>query len=531
MPSMHRLSLRAIAKFGNLRYDIVRIMKFIPVLLLAICSAFACAQYSGTQPVPEEYRKGVDAIKIDDAKSFLGYLAGPECEGRGTLQPGFQKAAKFMAERFKEFGLKPLDKGGTYFQIVHFARTKLKAAESSLESADGKTKHAGEGDISFGTLNQDTDVTGDSVWLKFSKPDAEIPADAKLKGKIVFVVTSRFPGTLRDKIASKEPLAIVQVADQVFQSNGNGQRPTSQNLSRVSISQAAAVKIGQTIKLPEKFLDTGMEEATPFQMVSGGKFRLVAKFEETDPVDAMNVVGLLPGTDRKVGKEIVGIGAHLDHLGKRGDVVYPGADDDGSGSTALLEVMKAYHDGGVKPKRSILFMAFCGEELGLLGSGYYSDHPYFPHDQMIAELQMDMVGRDSDGVQNGDRNRVDKKEENIDTIRLVGSKRISSDLDNLIESDNKYIGFKFKWDAEDVYTRSDHYNFAKHDIPIAFLFDGFHPDYHRPTDTLEKIDWEKLTNAAKLYYIVSLDLANNTQRPRHDVKQTPAASPGPKIFD
>jgi Zn-dependent M28 family amino/carboxypeptidase len=138
---------------------------------------------------------------------------------------------------------------------------------------------------------------------------------------------------------------------------------------------------------------------------------------------------------------------------------------------------------------------------------------------MVAELQMDMVGRDSDGVQNGDPKRVDKKEENIDTMRLVGSKRISTDLHNAVLENNKYIGFKFKWDAEDVYTRSDHYNFAKHGIPIAFLFDGFHPDYHQPTDTVDKINWVKLTNAAKLYYLVGLDLANRANRPRKDVPQ------------
>ena len=133
---------------------------------------------------------------------------------------------------------------------------------------------------------------------------------------------------------------------------------------------------------------------------------------------------------------------------------------------------------------------------------------------------MDMVGRDSDGVQNGDRNRVDKKEENIDTIRLVGSKRISTELDALIMDTNQFVNFKFKYDAEDVYTRSDHYSFAAKGIPIAFLFDGFHPDYHQPTDTIEKIDWAKLTNAAKLYFLVGLKAANQEANFKHDVPQT-----------
>lgn len=494
-------------------------MKFLPICLAAAAAALAHAQYAGTEPIPDQYRKGVEAIKEQDAQAFLGYLAGPECEGRGTVQPGFQKAARFMADHFKQFGLKPVGNKGTYFQIVHFARTALNSA-SALESLDGSTKYATPGDIAFGSLNQSVDLKADTVWLKVSKTDDPLPATADLKGKIVFVVAPRFPQPLRNEVATHDPLAVVFVADSVFQPTGTAQRPTAANLSRVSITKAAAAKMAADQGLPANFLEEATSEG-PTAVVSGkGKLRLVAKFDETDPVDAMNVVGLLPGSDPTLSKELVGIGAHLDHLGKNGDTVYPGADDDGSGSTALLEIMKAYHEGGVKPKRSILFMAFCGEEMGLLGSGYYSDHPIFPHDQMIAELQMDMVGRDSDGIQNNDKSRVDKKEENIDTMRLVGSKRISTDLDNLIETDNKYIGFKFKWDAEDVYTRSDHYNFAKHGIPIAFLFDGFHPDYHRPTDTVDKIDWAKLTNAAKLYYIVSLDLANNPAPPRHDVRQT-----------
>ncbi|HVT11032.1 MAG TPA: M28 family peptidase [Fimbriimonadaceae bacterium] len=492
-------------------------MRFLPICLAVATTALAHAQYAGTVPVPEEYRKGIEAIRIEDAKSFLGYLAGPECEGRGTVQPGFQKAARFMADHFRRFGLKPVGDHGTYFQIVHFARTTLDPS-STIMSRDGSKRYAAPGEIAFGSLNRSVDVSSNTVWLKVSDTSASLPS-ISLEGKLVFVVSESFPAKLRAAVAAKDPMAVIWVTDTVFQIGGNAQRPTSVDLSRVSIVQGVAKKIAADQGLPASLFD-GKDVDGGIQAVTGtSQMRIVAQFTETDPVDAMNVVGLLPGSDPTLRKEIVGIGAHLDHLGKRGDTVYPGADDDGSGSTALLEIMKAYHDGGQRPRRSILFMAFCGEEMGLLGSGYYSDNPIFPHDQMIAELQMDMVGRDSEGVQNGDTSRVDKKEENIDTIRLVGSKRISTDLDNLIEKDNRYIGFKFKWDAEDVYTRSDHYNFAKHGIPIAFLFDGFHPDYHRPTDTVDKIDWVKLTNAAKLYYIVSLDLADHAQRPRHDVPQ------------
>src|SRR5690242_14570000 len=112
-------------------------MKFIPICLLTAGVATAHAQYAGSMPIPDQYKKGVDAIHIEDAKGFLGYLAGPACEGRGTIQPGFQKAAQFMSERFKEFGLKPVGNDGTYFQLVHFARTTLRANDSFLQAVGG----------------------------------------------------------------------------------------------------------------------------------------------------------------------------------------------------------------------------------------------------------------------------------------------------------------------------------------------------------------------------------------------------------
>ncbi|HLO99684.1 MAG TPA: M28 family peptidase, partial [Fimbriimonas sp.] len=171
----------------------------------------------------------------------------------------------------------------------------------------------------------------------------------------------------------------------------------------------------------------------------------------------------------------------------------------------------------IKPKRSVLFMAFYGEEMGLLGSRYLSDNSPVPLDNMIAEIQLDMVGRDSYGAQNGDPKRIDKVEENRDTMRLVGSKRISPMLDTIIQQENAAVGFKFKYDAEDVYTRSDHFNFARKGIPIAFFFCGFTPDYHQPTDTVEKINFDKIANTSKLVYLTVHKLGSYPGRLPKDV--------------
>lgn len=500
-------------------------MKFIPVCLLALAGALVQAQYAGSTPIPAKYKKGIDAISMDIAKKNLTYLS-VDCEGRGTGQPGFQKAAEYMAAKFKEAGLKPVGDNGTYFQGVPFFRSGIDATQSFIATEDGSTKVLGGTNISFGRLGADTDKAAPVVFIRANGNTAKLKSVDELNGKIVILSANAEGQDLTRQIRQATTVAVIRVQDKVTSMVGSV-RPNrgsrgggSTSLNSMSITKAAAERLCRSLMEDTSALDPSKAADGSADLIDAKtSLHIVAK-ANTAEVKVPNVVGLLEGSDPKLKTEIVGVGAHLDHLGVVGEQIFYGADDDGSGSAALLEIIRAMHEAGVKPKRSILFMAFCGEEMGLIGSGYYSENPIFPHDSMIAELQMDMVGRDSDGVQNGDRNRVDKKEENVDTMRLVGSKRISTDLHKLIEDMNKHINFKFKWDAEDVYTRSDHYNFARKGIPIAFLFDGFHPDYHQPTDTVDKINFVKLTNAAKLYYMVALELANNPNRPRKDVAQS-----------
>ena len=139
--------------------------------------------------------------------------------------------------------------------------------------------------------------------------------------------------------------------------------------------------------------------------------------------------------------------------------------------------------------------------MGLIGSRYYTDHPLIPTEKMICHLQMDMVGRNEESSQ-------EPAAENVDTIHLVGSKRLSSELHALVLEMNRYVNFRFEYDEEDVFSRSDHVNFHNKGIPVAFLFDGFHPDYHQPTDTVDKINLDKIANAARLFYLVAFEAAN-----------------------
>ena len=483
-----------------------------PFLLAALAlSGFAVAQYKGAVPPPAAYKKGFESIQEAQARQILGYLAGPETQGRGTGQPGFQKAAEFVAAYFKTAGLKPLGDDGTYFQNAIFYRP-------SVSLTIGYGDPLGSSLLALTPTGKAIDTTGDVVLLRAGAADRLDAEGLKaLNGKIVVALLPEGRTAIARQLGRADLKAFLTVVDRVapLVPRALMRKPTAGATSRVSgqIARGAFAAFGEGA---ETFAaGTGNEIAT-LDLKRDAHLTARGEIEE---VKVPNVVGMVEGSDPTLKAEYVGIGGHLDHLGITDDgTVYPGADDDGSGSTAVMLIAQAVAANPVKPKRSLVFMAFFGEEMGLLGSKYLVDHPPVSLDKMVAELQMDMVGRDSEGVQNGDESRVDKREENVDTIRLVGSKRISTGLDRTIQEMNKYVGFRFKYDAEDVYERSDHYNFAAKGIPIAFLFDGFHPDYHQPTDTIDKIDWNKLTNAARLYYLTLMKIANDPQAPVKDVK-------------
>jgi hypothetical protein len=481
---------------------------------LILLPLVALPQFAGLKPVPAEYKKGFDAITQSDAKTWLTYLAGPECQGRGTGQPGFQKAADYVAARFKEFGLKPIGDNGTYFQHVPFMRFRIDPRTSYMSNADGSGRVIAAKAF---TVNSGAkmDLVKPVAFVR-AKGNGAIPSPEALKDRIVIIFTEGGPISRRlraDLFRSGAALTLT-VADKVDEPvwtvrpgkaadfRGGGGRATSG-----TISSSAAKLLLKTQAVDEAFLTKPLAADT-LEVTAGSEEVKVSTEVHVEDVQVPNVVALLEGSDPVLKEEVVAVGAHLDHMGTDGTTTWWGADDDGSGSTALIGVAKAFSVNKARPKRSVLFMAFCGEEMGLIGSAYFAANPIIPLDKIQCLMQMDMVGRDSFGAQNGDQKRIDKVEENRDTMRLVGSKRISQELDDIIQETNQHIGFKFKYDGEDVYTRSDHYNFARNGIPIAFQFCGFTPDYHQPTDTVDKINFEKVTNAAKLSYLTLMRVGN-----------------------
>ena len=227
---------------------------------------------------------------------------------------------------------------------------------------------------------------------------------------------------------------------------------------------------------------------------------------------APDVVGILEGSDPVLKNEYLVYSAHMDHIGTAGqpgascgamgaDSICNGADDDASGSAGILELAEAYTQGGVRPKRSVIFLTVSGEEHGLWGSAWFVRHPPVPLPQIVADLNADMIGRNWP-----------------DTIVAIGKEH--SDLGatlnrvNAAHAELNMHAIDDRWPEQRFYQRSDHYNFAQKGVPILFFFNGTHPDYHRPSDSVEKIDAEKESRIVKLLFYVGQDVANAAARPQ-----------------
>jgi hypothetical protein len=231
-------------------------------------------------------------------------------------------------------------------------------------------------------------------------------------------------------------------------------------------------------------------------------------FGNKKKIKGSNVLGYIEGTDLK--EELIIITAHYDHLGKHDSLTFNGADDDGSGTVATLEIAEAFmlaKKAGKGPRRSVLIMPVSGEEKGLLGSKYYTDHPTYPLENTVVNLNIDMIGR------------LDDWHDTANYVYLIGADRLSQELHDISEQVNKeHIGLNldYKFNEENdpnrYYYRSDHYNFAKNNIPVIFYFNGVHEDYHKITDTVEKIDFQKIQTITRLVFLTAWELANREDR-------------------
>lgn len=512
-------------------------------LLQAAClAALTCAPAFAQQELKKDRQEGAASVTIADVQEWLGTLAGPEFEGRGTGQDGYGKAAAYVAEHFRSLGLEARGEEGSYYQHLPWDRTTVTGGAMRFRPADG-----GEPlltipmDRMSGTATQDTDARGTVLLLNVEIPEGngrrrggsriEGLEDLDIDGRFVVVHTqatgrraafARY-SILRELQGGGAAAVVFATTEPV-----SGGLTGNSGMSRRGGNPAAAASARRPIDVNIGGADFAkLLESTEYDADSIGKAPLATELElvgeievetESSRAPAMNVWAVLPGSDPKLADEYVVIGSHLDHLGRRGDTLYPGADDDGSGTTGVLAVAQMFAKNPVKPKRSVLFVCFAGEERGLLGSGFFADNPPIPLSSIAAELQMDMIGRDEEESRDGGRqvNVGETAEDNKNVVHLVGTQKLSSGLHELCMRTNEAAGFDIEFDQESLFTRSDHANFAYKGVPIAFFFTGIHKDYHQPTDTPDKINYPKLLRIARWVYDIGFELASDRPRPTVD---------------
>lgn len=504
----------------------------LPAIIGLALSASLSGQVLQHQEGAEPWARTITA---EDLSTHLYILAADSMEGRETAKPGQRKAADYLAKQFEGMGLQPVN--GSYFQEVPMKVTQLKGGILSMGDRQFLFKEdfvvypgikmadvAGDARfVGYGIRDEKSgwddyegeDVQGKWVVLFSGEPEAVTVAGADPSGPSAW---STDPGMKRQVADELGAVGMIVVSEQFATMKSRLVPWLSRERVRLDTEREGEGTDLPTVLLsPEAFLDmTGWKS-----MESAAKKWTKRKLKNTawpgctlalarvdERVMTSNVWGLIPGSDSTLADEVVVLTSHYDHVGvdKDGEV-YNGADDDGSGTVSLLENAEAWCTAaaaGQGPRRSVMFMAFVGEEKGLLGSEWYSDHPAFPLEQHVCDLNMDMVGRFDEAHADDDR-----------YIYLIGSDKLSSELHDISEAVNEeytHLALDYTFNAPDdpnrFYYRSDHYNFAKHGIPVIFYFSGVHEDYHGTGDTPDKIRYPKMAEIGQLVFRTSWEVAN-----------------------
>ena len=484
-----------------------KVNRTLRAMSIAICLSFASqpchAQFNEVTAVPDELKTGFDSITAEHSQELLQVLAGPAFEGRGTGQVGYTRAAHWMAGKLAELGLDPIGDQGTYFQMVPIIRREPDLDACRITGPKGLSIE-GKGNVGFDRMTDVPELTANLVVLNVSGDNPVLPEELVLRDKIVmYMADDAAARRIPRMLARKRPAASIRIVENEPTSRSivsfPGGRRRSTSVSG-TIIKSAVLQILEAMDGQADWLDASDEAGVQIHELEKSLTMNVPVRETQDGVP--NVIGFMKGSDPEVNDEFVVIGAHLDHLGTRNGQVFPGADDNGSGSTAIYQIARALTLNPVKPRRSVMFIWFTGEEMGLQGSRYYVQNPLMSHDKMVGMLNIGMVGRNEE-------TNAETAAENEGHLHLVGSKKGDTDLHQLVMKANQHIGFEFEFDEEDVFGRSDQINFYRQGVPVAFLFGGFHPDYHQPTDEIQEINYNKIAQAARLFYCCLFEVSEH----------------------
>jgi len=510
-------------------------------LCIGLCSAFA----------QDDAAKYAASITGDNLKKHLTIIASDEMEGRETGTEGERKAAAYIEAQFRAFGLqspkalngykqsfplhrdsmtlstvkinnRELNYGTDYYVPVLTNGTKRSGANKLVFAGYGISEKAYDdykdvnvrGKVVVFFLGEPKEngkylLTGTAQYSEYTYPGLAVKmVQAEAKGAVAAIVINPAIGMLSSRMVALNTKSNVYYPGQ----------EVDKSIGFITISHDAAkqafgewnidslVRIARTSNL---FVAAKVPEVKATYSFDYKKERQI--------IYSANVLGLIEGTDKK--DEYVFLTAHYDHLGKKEGKIYYGADDDGSGTCAVINMAETFSKAkadGKGPRRTIVFMTVSGEEKGLWGSEYYSDHPVFPLEKTSVDLNTDMVGRI-------DTER--KKDDTLNYVYVVGHNKLSTELPVINEGVNiKYTGLVLDYKFDDpndpnqIYYRSDHYNFARKGVPVLFFYDGMlKADYHKPTDTIDKINWALYEKRVRMIFHTAWEMANRDDMLRRDI--------------
>jgi len=541
-----QLNIRSIGTFGeykisfNSNQSIMKIkFLFVAFLLLQLTS-------SAQNKDAAKYAAMVNTIGL---KSHLTIIADDNMEGRETGTEGQRKAAAYIAKHFKSLGLKQVKSTENYQQMYPLKKDSVVSAKISINNNELMLEKDFLIPLSANETHQFTSSAIVFAGYGINDNDYNDYEHIDVKGKVVCFFSGEPKkngnyflsadgmsspwsrnGVGKKLEAAAENGAVGAICIDLMQKSFSEQAirrnkktnvyyPSEEsvvktiNFAYIS-HEMANILIGTDFESlldgvrNNKFLNETTKEISAPVSYSFNKY--------TETINASNVLGIIEGTDKK--DEYVFLTAHYDHLGMRDGKVYNGADDDGSGTVTVMQMATAFAKAkkeGKGPRRTIVFMTVSGEEKGLWGSEYYTDHPLLPLEKTSVDLNTDMIGR------------IDTERKTADTLNyvyVVGHDKISSELPIINEgmnNENTKLVLDYKFDdpkdPNRIYYRSDHYNFARKGIPVLFFYDGMlKSDYHKTTDDIEKINWPLFEKRAQMIFYTAWEMANRNEMLKRD---------------
>lgn len=461
---------------------------------------------------------GVETITAGEMLAHISFLASDELGGRDTPSPGLEKAAQYLEDGFRSAGLEPAGDAGSFIQRWPFEKTTLRVSESVVEFSDGGATEVLEHAVDFFVLPSAEELVtsglvflgGVDALLGDSLPDAT--------GRIAVVTTPPSMGMeilLAARGASEAgatglililapdlPADVIAMVAGQIDGSGLPLQPVPVVGVPWGVGERIVAGAGADLGgLAASFEETPQASPVDLEGVDG----IIRTPLDTETSTPPNVVGLLRGSDPSLADSYIVLSAHFDHVGigeadADGDSIYNGADDDASGTSVLLEVAQAFQSLPRPPRRSVVFLAVSGEEKGLLGAAHYARHPTVPLEEIIANINLDMIGRNAP-----------------DTVIAVGEEFTSlGDLSREIAQHHPELGLTVAPDpdpSEQAFFRSDHLVFVKEDIPAIFFTTWIHDDYHQPSDEAESIDADKAARIARLTFLLTWHVGEADEPP------------------